>query len=114
VLVHAYRVPLELEELSDQMATSKGYLDGIRGRLAKAAAELLESYRSQLDGSGLTVDVLATEGRPGSEIIKALESQDCDCAVLGQRGRGRIKRLLLGSVSDYVLHHAKRPVLLVP
>ncbi|OQX67606.1 MAG: hypothetical protein B6A08_14490 [Sorangiineae bacterium NIC37A_2] len=37
-----------------------------------------------------------------------------DVIVVGSRGLGAFKRVLLGSVSSYVVHHAGRPVLVIP
>ena len=34
--------------------------------------------------------------------------------IIGTRGRGAVKRALLGSTSDYVVHHATVPVMVVP
>lgn len=39
---------------------------------------------------------------------------DCDLLVLGSRGRGPVRRTLLGSVSTKVLHHASCPVVVLP
>ena len=47
-------------------------------------------------------------------IVRAAEDLDVDVIVCGSRGRGPISRGLLGSTSLSVLHHAHRPVLIVP
>jgi len=47
-------------------------------------------------------------------ILHAAEEQDARVVVLGARGRSGVRSLLMGSVSNGVLHHAQRAVLVVP
>ncbi|XP_005097850.2 universal stress protein YxiE [Aplysia californica] len=49
--------------------------------------------------------------KPGEGIIKAAEETHADLIVLGSRGKGTVRRTLMGSVSDYVVHHAHVPVI---
>ena len=71
---------------------------------AKAAAELGQP-------GAVAVIVRAVNGYPGEELTKA--SDDADLVVVGARGMSAIARLLLGSVSSEVLHHARCPVALI-
>jgi nucleotide-binding universal stress UspA family protein len=73
--------------------------------LADAAAVLGET--------GRPVEQLVSEGDPAREIVRIAEDRDVDLVVVGARGLGTLERLLLGSVSETVLHHAARPVLIV-
>lgn len=66
-----------------------------------------------LDPTGLAYSVHQVMGHPGSTIVQAAEEEQCDLIVIGSRGMGQLRSLLVGSVSDYVLHHAKCPVLIV-
>lgn len=50
-------------------------------------------------------------GDPASEIVGVAEEVGADLIVLGCHERGTVERLLLGSVSSKVLHHARCPVL---
>lgn len=52
-------------------------------------------------------------GYPGASIVKAAEEQRAGMIICGSRGMGLIRRTILGSVSDYVLHHAHIPVIVV-
>ena len=52
-------------------------------------------------------------GYPATEIVRVAEADGCDLIVLGSRGLSDIKAFLLGSVADYVVHHAHCPVLIV-
>jgi nucleotide-binding universal stress UspA family protein len=59
-----------------------------------------------------TVTVRAVNGLPAEELIKA--AADADMLVVGSRGTGGFARLLLGSVSIQVTHHAHCPVVVIP
>ncbi|CAG2241437.1 unnamed protein product [Mytilus edulis] len=48
---------------------------------------------------------------PGEGIVKAAAEVGAEFIVTGTRGMGTIRRTILGSVSDYVLHHAEVPVI---
>ena len=51
---------------------------------------------------------------PGEGIITTAEKERADLIVMGTRGLSTLRRTVLGSVSDYVLHHTKIPVAVVP
>lgn len=48
--------------------------------------------------------------KPGSVVINVAQEEKADIIVMGTRGMGKIRRTILGSVSDYVVHHATCPV----
>jgi nucleotide-binding universal stress UspA family protein len=73
--------------------------------VAKAAAHLGESKPA-------SVRIHAVNGFPAQELIEV--SRDADLLVVGSRGVGGFARLLLGSISDHVMHHAHCPVVVVP
>ena len=77
-----------------------------------AAQESVDKVASQLSGERPSVTVRALSGVPAEELIKA--GADADLLVVGSRGSGGFGRLLLGSVSSQVTHHAPCPVVVVP
>ncbi len=79
-------------------------------------AEALRGLEETRRATGLpeTTELLVVWGDPATEIVIAANDLDADMVVLGSRGRGFFGRMLLGSVSGHVVHHAKRPVLIVP
>jgi nucleotide-binding universal stress UspA family protein len=52
-------------------------------------------------------------GDAGAMIVWVAEHEQSDVIVVGSHGHGLFKRLVLGSVSSHVMHHAPCPVLLV-
>jgi nucleotide-binding universal stress UspA family protein len=75
-----------------------------RFHLAEVAAESAEILRR----AGLCVSVAVVDGDPGPAIVAAAEH--ASAVFVGDKGRGRMGRLLLGSVSTYVVTHAPCPV----
>lgn len=61
-----------------------------------------------------TIHELVETGEPGDLLCRLASDLKVDVVVVGSRGRGAVKRALLGSVSTYVMHHAACPVLVVP
>jgi nucleotide-binding universal stress UspA family protein len=53
------------------------------------------------------------QDHPAEAILQFADSEHADLVVMGSRGRSAAPRLLLGSVSDAVLHHARVAVLVV-
>jgi nucleotide-binding universal stress UspA family protein len=49
--------------------------------------------------------------KPGEAIVSEAASEKVDMIVMGTRGLGTIRRTIMGSVSDYVVHHATCPVM---
>ncbi|KAI0237366.1 hypothetical protein LSAT2_012113 [Lamellibrachia satsuma] len=56
--------------------------------------------------------VHGSAGSPGEYIVKTTKETGADMVVLGARGLGKIRKALLGSVSDYVVRKANVPVLI--
>lgn len=56
---------------------------------------------------------IRTEGgiKPGEAIVKAANEEKATMIVMGTRGLGKVRRTIMGSVSDYVVHHAHCPVI---
>jgi len=94
-----YPIILSTDEPAVEMARQ-----AVEEMVAKAAAQLGESRPA-------SVTVRAVSGFAAQELIKA--SDDADLLVVGSRGGGGFARLLLGSVSDQVMHHAHCPVVVV-
>lgn len=62
---------------------------------------------------GLTTEHLVEVGEPGPTICEVAEREAVDVIVVGSHGHGLIQRVLMGSVSTHVLHHAPCPVLVI-
>lgn len=56
---------------------------------------------------------LIWEGDPGASVIEAAEAEGADLIIVGSHARGAVGRLLLGSVSSYVVDHGRRPVVVI-
>jgi nucleotide-binding universal stress UspA family protein len=75
--------------------------------------EISERYLAQFDQGNLHVTSLVKEGITSQEILKAIKQLRIDLVVLGPRGLSGIDRFLLGSVSEWLIHHAPCSVLVV-
>ncbi|MER5215323.1 universal stress protein [Streptomyces sp. NPDC002838] len=99
---HALGHPMDLVDLV-------GDVDRLQQEEERALAEALSAHRDQYPG--VTVRPRLVRGRTRPALIEA--SADARLMVVGARGRGGLTGLLLGSVSQAVLHHAHCPVAVV-
>jgi nucleotide-binding universal stress UspA family protein len=77
----------------------------------KAVWELVDKVTSDI-GETVPVIVRSVRGDPAAELLR--ESGDADMLVVGSRGTGGFTRLMMGSVSTKVVHHATCPVVVIP
>jgi nucleotide-binding universal stress UspA family protein len=76
--------------------------------------KILEKAKKDLQSINEYVDTLSLQGNPEKVIIETAELKNCDLIVMGTRGLSEFKSFLLGSTSNYVVHHAKCPVFIIP
>jgi nucleotide-binding universal stress UspA family protein len=101
---------LPLYELPEHPA---GFEDVLREH-RREAKEVLEQEVKRIEESGGAVnETHLREGKAEEEIVILAEEIGAGLIVLGSRGHGRLRRALLGSVTDAVVRHAHCPVTIV-
>jgi nucleotide-binding universal stress UspA family protein len=79
----------------------------LRKQSEKAVAEAEEIIRQKLGGEKFTVEGEVFTGNVKRIIIEEAQKFKADLIVVGSHGYGFFDRMLLGSVSDFVVHHAE-------
>lgn len=80
----------------------------------QAYREIVARAVDKAKGAGVTpVTGVCLEGVIVDELVTHLDEHPADLVVMGSRGLSTARRLLLGSVSESLLHHVQCPVLLV-
>ncbi len=80
----------------------------------KHASGLLKNYCDAAAKKGLQVEFdCKMDGDPGHSVCEAAENWGADLIVVGRRGRTGLTEAFLGSVSNYVVHHASCSVLVI-
>lgn len=72
---------------------------------------LLDKATQLIKESGIKGVARQSMGDPGEQLIEVATTEGADMIITGSRGLGTLRRTFLGSVSDYVVHHAHIPVL---
>lgn len=83
------------------------------GTFKEKAMENLGKLAKELEGKIGKVDVVVEAGDPADEILLIAKKYDTDIILIGYKGYGKEGRFLLGSVTDKVVRHASRSVLVV-
>ncbi len=93
---------------------------GFAGFDYEALEQQTESeYRQLIDGSvaslpeGMPATTVIAHGRPAQRILEQIDKGGHDLVVMGSRGRGEVRSVLLGSVSHQVLNASRTAVLIV-
>lgn len=85
----------------------------MEARLTESGEQMLQEAGRSADAANVSYRSQVAHGSPRLTICHVAEQEGVDLIVMGSRGLGAVKRLLLGSVSDYVVHHAPCSVLVV-
>jgi len=80
-------------------------------QIAGSLQQRLTETASLLAKPGRTIETQVLRGRPASAIVDQATDMRADLIVIGSRGLGRLRSMLLGSVSAEVVDHAPCPVL---
>nr|XP_022302763.1 uncharacterized protein LOC111110517 isoform X3 [Crassostrea virginica] len=88
-----------------------GVIKQLLDELEKSVKALEDRYAEKVKAYGIDGKFRTGGGKPGEAIIKIAREENATLIVTGTRGLGKIRRTVLGSVSDYVIHHSPVPVL---
>jgi nucleotide-binding universal stress UspA family protein len=92
--------------MEDLMAKERDAAMTFLGEAAKKAASLTQ-------GKDVAIKTEALSGSPDSAIVERAEETNADLIIVGSHGYRAWERLLIGSVSDSVVHHAPCTVMIV-
>src|SRR5215212_4394887 len=109
-VVHVGVLPIFLKSYPGTL----GYYGKLYEQIEEMSRELLRKQSWRVKAAGGTVAGTHLKmGEVDLEIVALAEELGADLIVMGSRGLGRVRRALMGSVSDSVVRHAHCPVLVV-
>jgi len=92
---------------------SQKLLNELLSNYKKESAKILDKCKEIAVKNGVQVETVIAEGDPASNITGYAQKGNFELIVIGSRGLGRFKEMVLGSISSKVLHHTKSSVLIV-
>jgi nucleotide-binding universal stress UspA family protein len=81
-------------------------------RQENEAEAYLKQIAQKLRETGIKVTTLTVPGDPGETILRTATEKKADLIILSTHGRSGLRRLVFGSVAEYVLKHSNLPILL--
>ncbi len=106
-IVCAWQFPANM---TMDMGAVSGVFESFRDEAELIAAEAVETVKQLRPAVNAHAKVV--DGHPATVLLE--ESRGATLLVVGSRGRGGLAGILLGSVSQHVIHHAPCPVTVVP
>ena len=82
-------------------------------KLEQEGLELLQSLAEEATQAGVKTEWSQSLGYPGRNICESAQTWSADLILVGSRGLTGLKEMFLGSISNYVTHHAPCSVLIV-
>ncbi len=88
--------------------------DFVKRELKKQGQEILDEQVEKIRATGVEVTKAHLRGgRTSNQVIKLAEEIDVGLLIVGSRGLGTVRRILMGSQSEEIVHHAQVPVLVL-
>ena len=113
-VITAFETPLTVG--IEPWAATPTYFDQLENAVRAAAKAIIDGALEKLKtikDTTLKISSEAIQGPPRQVIVEEAERWGADLIIMGSRGLGAWNRLLLGSVSSAVVHHAKCSVEIV-
>jgi nucleotide-binding universal stress UspA family protein len=90
----------------------------------KLLNELLEAYKKEnqeilskcsdiAHQKGIIIKTVLLQGNPAPVILDYIKKENLDLVIMGSRGMGKFKELILGSVSSKIMHHSPCAVMII-
>jgi nucleotide-binding universal stress UspA family protein len=90
----------------------------------KLLNELLEAYKKEnqeilskcsdiAHQKGIIIKTVLLQGNPAPVILDYIKKENFDLVIMGSRGMGKFKELILGSVSSKIMHHSPCAVMII-
>ena len=102
-----------IEDLPSLYIYSPKTIEKLHADYKSESAKILERCKELASKSGINIHTVLLEGDPASKIIAYSEMEGFDIIMMGSRGMGKFKEMIVGSISNKVIHHAKCSVMLV-
>ena len=96
----------------NQLAINAALSQAILEAVTKAGKTILDRAENMVP-SGIEKESFSETGSPAAVILEFEENLKADLIVMGSRGLGVVKGILLGSVSQYIIERSKCPVLVI-
>ena len=93
--------------------SSTEVIDLINKTLRQELYEKMKPIEEDLKQNGFVVTIAIESGKPAEKILATAEKEKVSAIVIGSHGKSNVSSMLLGSVSDHVIRHAKQAVLVV-
>ena len=79
----------------------------------RIAKEIVEETSKCFENSDVKLKLITRIGDPAHTILEIADEENCDLIIMSTHGMKAVKRFLLGSVTNKIVHHAEIPVLVV-
>jgi nucleotide-binding universal stress UspA family protein len=109
-VVHAWTFPYAATRYSILPLIDEGFNEELKKTAVSLIEEMLAEVGSEADE--VEVERVTVEGAAPRVLLE--QAEDAELLVVGSRGLGGFRGLLLGSVSQQCAHHAQCPVVIVP
>ncbi|XP_012942557.1 universal stress protein in QAH/OAS sulfhydrylase 3'region [Aplysia californica] len=106
-----YLLLIHVPETYDFTMASPAVVEQLLKELEERVDNLEKKYRDKLLSKRMSGKFRTASGKPGEKIVSIAHEERATLIITGTRGLGKFRRTILGSVSDYIVHHAVVPVL---
>lgn len=107
LIVHTWQIPVMAG--SEMVYVAPPNRAAIRTDVRVGVQTLVDE--TGVEGRGVPYTIELAEGRAGAELVRLAAT--ADLLVVGSHGAGTVHELLLGSTSNYCVHHAPCPIVVV-